>query len=508
MARFQDWVISEPAVAFIRELIGTFPESEVHFVGGMVRDAALGLNDHKDFDVVVGRVSANRLERFLAARGKVSLVGKTFGVFKFSPRGIDLKSQIDVALPRREHSLIPGGYRDFTVQSDASLPIEEDLSRRDFTVNAMAWDWKRSELIDPFGGLQDLRMKHIRAVGGPMERFREDYSRILRALRLACQLGFDIEVRTWESVKELMPHINDRRIERPWGRVVPHEVIAREFLRAFVCDPTRAFDLYDRSGGFTQLMPEVEEMKACPQPEMYHAEGDVWEHTRLALASLTSDAFHRQFGPRPLEAELVTAVLLHDVGKPHTMKTPDRDGVDRIRFDQHDAVGAGLAKKICTRLKLSSAPGDDPLHVDSDNVWWLVKNHLLGIRSDVDEMKNSTVEKYFLKDAHLGERLLRLIYADGMATVSPDGEPTVSNFFRIVDRVERLRRLRAEREAFTPLVNGHDIMQAFGLKPGPRVGELLELLREQQLTGRIRSRDKAFDFLRKHICEVPEEGKR
>ena len=504
MARFQEMVSQEPRVGFIEDLIGEFPEGEVYFVGGMVRDAIFGRLEHKDLDVVIGGVPVNRLKSFLRSRGKVSLVGKTFGVFKFTPEGTDPRNQIDVALPRKEHSLRSGGYRDFTIQSDADLPIEEDLGRRDFTVNAMAWDWKRKRLLDPFDGRNDLDQKLIRAVGKPIGRFQEDYSRILRALRFACQLGFNIEPQTWNAVKELMPHINDLRRDRPSERIVPYEVVARELLKSFVSDPARAFDLFDQSGGLEQFMPEMLKMKGCSQPEIYHAEGDVWTHTRLALACLVSDTFQDTFGPEPLEAELVMAVLFHDIGKPYTKRTPEEDGVDRIRFDQHDTQGAGLAKQICTRLKLSSPPSDDPLHVDPENVWWLVKNHLLGIRSDIDRMKNNTIEKYFLRDEEMGEKLMKVIFADGMATISPQGKPTVSNFFKIVSRVEELKKLRSEQVFLRPLLNGHEIMEAFHLKPGPHIGTLLDLLREEQLAGRIRSRQEALDFLREHVISKEE----
>ena len=498
LTRFQEKVSQEPGVAFIDDLIGEFPESKVYFVGGMIRDAVLGKVESKDLDVVIAGVPVNQLKSLLETRGRVSLVGKTFGVFKFSPEGGEPRNQIDVALPRREHSLVPGGYRDFEIQSDADLPIEEDLARRDFTINAMAWDWKGSRLIDPFDGLEDIAKRHIRAVGIPSERFREDYSRILRALRFSCQLGFDIEQHTWNAARELMPHINDSRVDRPSERIVPYEVVAKELLKAFVSDPLRAFDLFEKSGGFQQLMPELLEMKGCPQPEMYHAEGDVWTHTRMALQNLVSEEFQKQFGAEPIEAELVMATLFHDIGKPYTKRTPERDGVDRIRFDKHDAVGAGLARTMCTRLKLSSPPGNDPLHVDPDNVWWLVKSHLLGIRSDIEHMKNSTMEKYFLKDEELGRRLLKLIFADGMATISPEGKPTVSNYLKLQERVERLRKMRDERQAFLPVLSGHEIMEAFGLKPGPRIGELMALLREEQLAGRVQNKGEALDFLKRH----------
>jgi hypothetical protein len=219
------------------------------------------------------------------------------------------------------------------------------------------------------------------------------------------------------------------------------------------------------------------------------------------MECLGSRAFQEQFDAPSGGAEVSIAVLLHDIGKPRTIKTPQHDGVDRIRFDQHDTLGAGLAKTICTRLKLASPPGDDPLHVDPDNIWWLVKNHLLGIRGDVDQMRNRTVEKYFLLDPQLGRKLLMLIFADGMATISPDGQPTVFNFHKLVERVEGLEKLRSEQVTLRPVLNGREIMGAFGLQPGRKVGELIELLREEQLAGRVTGRKEALEFLRKHVAE-------
>lgn len=499
LLRFQTRLKNDPLLFFLNRLTSEYPQARVYLVGGMVRDGLMGRPDSRDFDVVVGGMTPSRLERFLAREGKVILAGKAFGVFKFTPKGADPRQQIDVALPRREHSTFPGGYRDFEVQSDADLPIEEDLSRRDFTVNAMAWDWRTSQLLDPFDGLGDMRSRRIKAVGEPSARFGEDYSRMLRALRFSCQLGYDIESLTWTAVRENMSHINDLRSDRPMERVVPYEVMAKELLKAFWLDAVKAFDLYEASGGFQRLMPELLKMKGCPQPEIYHAEGDVWLHTRMALGNLTSEAFRRQFGDDLPDAELVMAVLFHDIGKPYTIKTPGANGVDRIRFDQHDTVGAGMARKICVNLRLSSQPSEDPLHVDSENMWWLVKNHLLGIRGDIEHMKNRTIEKYFLLDEPLGMKLMQLIFCDGSATISPEGTPTISNFLKIAGRVRELKAIRAEEKFFRPLLNGHDVMRLFGLKSGPRIGDLLELLREEQLSGRVRTRREAIDFVKSQV---------
>jgi len=348
LGEFREKMEQDPGLSFAKELLENFFGAEIYLVGGAVRDAAAGMGKQKDFDFVVRNVPAEELEKFLSARGDVVLVGRNFGVYKFMPTGVKLEEAVDVALPRTEHSLgAGGGYRDFKVQSDPAMAVGEDLARRDFTVNAMALDLKNGKLVDPFHGLEDLEAKVLRAVGEPEARFKEDYSRMLRALRFAAQFGFEIEGKTFLAIQDMMKHIND---ERQRGgkkeRVIPHETIAKELLKAFWRDPVRAMDLYERSGALYELMPELFSMRSCPQPPNFHSEGDVWTHTRMALANLDSEKFKKQFGEARPSAEVVMAVLFHDLGKPLTLKTPERDGTDRIRFDGHDMAGAEAAEDI------------------------------------------------------------------------------------------------------------------------------------------------------------------
>jgi tRNA nucleotidyltransferase (CCA-adding enzyme) len=202
--------LQRPELGFLRALATRFPQAQVYLVGGAVRDAMLG-RETKDLDFVVRGVPGDALERFLGG-GRVHYVGKTFGVYKFVPNGWDPAEAIDVALPRTEHSeTLSGAYREFAVQSDPTLRVEDDLGRRDFTVNAMALDVLTGDLIDPYDGKGDLCKRRLRAVGDPDLRFAEDYSRMLRGLRLACQLTFDWEPGTWASLCRLMPQINAAR---------------------------------------------------------------------------------------------------------------------------------------------------------------------------------------------------------------------------------------------------------------------------------------------------------
>ena len=491
-AAFQAEPVSELLRALSRRAGG-----EWFLVGGAVRDLALR-RPVKDIDLVVRGLPLEEVRGALERHGRVDLVGKHFGVLKFVPQAFDVAEPIDVALPRTEHSLrYAGGYKDFAVQSDPRLPIEEDLRRRDFTINAMAWSLADAgTLVDPFGGGDDLVARRIRAVGVPAERFAEDYSRLLRALRLACQLGFDIEPTTWTALTQAVGHLNDKSGD---DYTVPRETIGKEVVRMFCHAPTRAFDLLDGCGAAALLMPELLPMKGCPQPRNYHSEGDVWVHTRLALAQLESERFHEEFPGEPPTAELVFAVLLHDVAKPVTLRTPERHGTDRIRFDGHDRIGATIAQALCARLKLSGFPKESPLHVDADRLAWLVGHHLLTMSGPVEQMKNSTVERYFFSDDRPGRTLLQLIWADSSATIHESGRADLTSYRQLTSRIARLEQLSAERHRLPPpLLDGHEIMRLLSLKPGPRIGELLTVVREAQLAGTVTTKDEAQQLLLAH----------
>lgn len=505
LVSFQEKLEVEPGLFFIKKLKKNFPEAEIFLVGGAVRDAAGGRFDQKDYDFVVRNIEAPDLEKFLSSLGQINLVGKTFGVYKFFPKEGKLTEAVDIAFPRTEHAFGTGGYRDVKTKSDPKMPIEEDLSRRDFTINAMAWDLKNRRFIDPFSGLADLEAKMVKAVGDAHTRFGEDYSRILRGIRFACQFGYAIEEKTYLALREMMARINDEReVAGKKERILPYEVAAKELVKAFYHHPARAFELYDQSGGFKMLMPEVLKMKGCPQPEVFHSEGDVFTHTRLVLEKIHSEAFEKQFGKKAKDAELVVACLLHDIGKPATIKTPERDRVDRIRFDEHDVKGAEIASSICKRLKLDSLPEASPLRVDPKRISQLVKYHMLTIEGNVREMRPGTIEKYFFNPNFPGENLLKLTYLDASATIPLDGKIDLENFYAITERIEELRqRFEAKAKLPLPILDGHEIMAYFKLPPGPKVGELIRVLREAQLGGEIKNKEEAYKFLKKQKKQGP-----
>ncbi len=472
---------------FTKRLTEKFPKAEIFLVGGAVRDAILD-RETKDFDFVIRNVSKNELQKFLASQGKVSLVGKKFGVFKFRPK--KWKSlEIDIALPRTEHSLnYSGAYKDFKIQSNSGLKIEKDLSRRDFTINAMAFkisDSKlenKSRLIDPFNGLSDLKKGFICAVGKPELRFREDYSRILRAIRFACQLDFKIAKKTWFAAKKEICNLN-KKIENK--RIVPYEVISKELNKALFKNPTLAIELFTKSGVFETLMPEILKMKGCPQPKNFHSEGDCFKHTILAIKNLKSEAFRKEFENQALPQEVIWGLLFHDIGKPYTITRSDR-----LRFNNHDSVSSKKFREIAERIKLASAG------VNIDIVEKIISKHMLPTHSKTSTMKDTTIEKYFFNPNFPGKDLMMLIFADISATIPPSGKPDFTEYNILKKRINKLKpKNKKDKKLPKPLLSGNDIMKKLKISSGPKIGQLLNLVREAQLKGKVKNKKQALDMI-------------
>ncbi len=516
IVHMQKLFTKDPLFGFLRVLQKTYPKADVYVVGGAVRDA-LRKKKTKDYDFVVRGIPMKKLEEFLTHHGVVNYVGRRFGVLKFVPhvakknisslRGFE---PFDVALPRREFSIKHSGhYRDFSVKSDHHLSVEDDLSRRDFTMNAIAFNIRTSTFIDPFHGIQDSDKKIIRTVGAPKIRFEEDYSRMLRALRFACQFGYTIEKETARAIKREMVNINKevsvvrgrgKNQTREKVRAVPYEVIAKEMMKTFAGDPVLAFDTYDEYGVFDAIFPEMIQMKGCVQPPEWHSEGDVWIHSRFALAHLFGKRFQKEFGGKKPDNLLVFATFLHDIGKPYTLKTPEKDGVDRVRFDGHDRVGAEIASKMITRLRLSSVMRSG---ISPEKISWLIKNHLLLLNSDLKTIKNNTLEKYFFKDRALGQALQKLMFVDALASVRADGKTTLSLYHALKRKLAKLIKTVEGRVSLPkPILNGNEVMTILGIQSGPLIGRIIERLREEQLSGKIKKKKQALVFLKKNKNEL------
>lgn len=462
-----------------------FPAARPYLVGGVVRDCLLK-RPTKDIDYVIAGVSAKQLESYLRGQGQVDAVGKTFGVLKFRPRGVSVTDSVDVALPRTEHSLRHSGrYRDFVVKTDERLSILSDVRRRDFTMNAIAWDIRGRQLVDPTGGVADIAAQRIRAVGSPRQRFQEDYSRLLRALRFSVQLGFQIEDKTWRALLVLTSRLGSDR--------VPRETVARELLRSLAGDPVRTMDVFDRAGVWRVLVPELAATQGCRQERKYHAEGDVWTHTRLALERAGSPEFAREFGPRSTSLQLLVTLLLHDIGKPIVAKK----NAKRSSFYGHELIGSQVAADICHRLKLSSHEGT----VDADQVRWLISSHMLTLHEEPSRIDPLTVERVFLNPLRPGQTLLQMMYADQSASRTPGGRPSLRRYHATKKLIEKVRRRGFDRRGNpNTLLTGEDIMKTLAIPAGRVIGLLHDALRAEQLRGKISQRTQALRFIRQHYA--------
>lgn len=486
VARFPDF-------SWIKKLLKEHPNVEIFLVGGAVRDIILKKKDVCDYDFVVRNITRKKLETFLKNEGIVNLVGKTFGVYKFVTPKAKLPETIDIAFPRTETKTgVQGKYRDFHIEVDSNTSIEEDLARRDFTINAIAWNVVSQELIDPYNGINDLRAKTINTVGIPKRRFEEDYNRILRALRFSIGLNFTITPRVSGRLKALVPKLNTKS---KGEYIVPREVIAKEMIKTFIADPVRAFDSYDSFGVFKVLIPELLPMKKCPQPVEFHTEGDAWEHTRLALTKIGDTQFKKLFPKEELTPLLIFGTLFHDIGKPSTLQTPKKDGVDRVRNNNHDHVGGKMVSEICNRLKLSSY---GEAGIDCDALSWLIRKHLLLVHGPIDNIKNSTLEKYFFNEQVPGMVLRQLFYTDGAATIPKDGNNlnALKSLLKRIKKIEPLIRTNQNVKR-KGLISGSDLIKELKLKEGPDIGSLLLQLREAELSGTITTKKQALSLAKK-----------
>lgn len=412
---------------------------EAFLVGGCVRDRLLGRPVH-DRDLATDATPRELRRLFPEALE----VGAHFGVVLVRRNG----EEVQVATYRSESSYRDGRHPD-AVRFEKD--VRADLRRRDFTINALLEDPFTGEVIDHVGGREDLQARLIRAIGEPRERFAEDHLRMLRAVRFAAELGFEIEARTMSAILDLAPMIQRISAER----------IRDELARILTgSNPKRGFELLDATGLLDHILPEVARMKGVEQPPDYHPEGDVWTHTLLMLGEL-----------RQAPLDLAWGCLLHDAGKPLTQTFEDR-----IRFSGHEKVGAELARRILERLR---HPKDL-----TERVAWLVAQHMRF--KDVEKMTDATFKRFVRQPGF--ETLLELYRIDLAASHRP---LTVYESVR-----KRLESLPPEALHPPPLLRGRDLL-AMGYAPGREFSRALKALEEEQLSGRIATRGEAEEFVRR-----------
>lgn len=413
---------------------------EALLAGGCVRDHLLGRTP-KDYDVATSATP----EQVIALFPGSLTVGAHFGVVIVRLG----EAHIEVATFRTDGSYKDGRHPESVTFSTA----EEDAQRRDFTVNGLFRDPISDRIIDHVGGLVDLEMRLLRAIGEPSRRFAEDKLRLLRAVRFATVLGFEIEPETWRAVCNHAPEIQSVSAER----------VRDELVKIFLHpNRLRGFDLLMESGLMAQVLPEILVLKGVEQPPQWHPEGDVFIHTRLMLSLL----------PEQVSLPLVLSVLLHDIAKPATF-TVDQTG--RIRFNGHDKLGAEMTGDILRRLKF---PNDviEPTQV-------AVEHHM--VFKDVKKMKKSTLKRMMARPTWQDELALHRVDCLGSNGLLDNYE------FMQAKAVE----FSQEPLIPKPLINGRDLM-ALGWQQGPQLGEVLTQVQDAQLEGLISTREEALEWLR------------
>lgn len=412
-----------------------------YFAGGCVRDTLLGI-EPKDYDIATSATP----DEVQALFPRSNAIGAHFGVILVNTGGFPF----EIATFRHDGSYIDCRHPESVTFTNP----EDDASRRDFTVNGLFQNPANGQVIDFVKGRHDLEAKLLRAIGRPAERFKEDALRLMRAIRFASTLGFQIEPATWSAMgenAELLAKISAERIRDEFTIILTSKYRAH------------GLDLLVQSGLMRHVVPEVYDLIGCEQPPQWHPEGDVYIHTRIMLEMLDDD-------PSP---ELALAVLLHDIGKPATFSYDETE--QRIRFNSHDRVGAEMAETILNRLKYSRQITRD--------VCSMVANHMNFM--NVQNMRTAKVKRFMARPTYEDEMELHRV------------DCASSNGF--TDNYEFLRAREQEFAAQPlippPLITGDDLI-GLGMEPGPGFTEILTRIQTEQLEGRLTSKQEALDFLR------------
>ena len=435
----------DPSESIARKIVRRLQEAghEAVYAGGCVRDMLRGVTPH-DYDVA----TSARPEAVQALFRRTVAVGAQFGVISVLENG----AEFQVATFRSDGDYVDGRHPESVHFSSA----EEDARRRDFTINGLFYDPVQGALRDFVGGQVDLAAGVLRAIGNPEERFAEDRLRMLRAVRFATVLGFEIESGTWEAVRQHAAAIREVSAER----------IREELLKTLHSpNRVRGLDLLDSSGLLREILPEMEALKGCEQPPQFHPEGDVWVHTRLMLSMLAPE----------VSTPLLFSVLLHDIAKPATYSLDPAEG--RIRFSGHEKLGAEMSETILSRLRFPRK--------DIDATVEAVANHMAF--KDVQKMRVSRLKRFLARPTITDELQLHRVDC-----ASSNGD--LSNYEFLNAKIEAFSQ-EAHPLIPPPLVSGRDLLE-LGMRPGQEFKVLLEEIQSRQLEGTLATREEALEWLR------------
>jgi len=420
---------------------------EAYFAGGCVRDYLLG-EIPQDYDIATSARAGDVRKLFPDSIA----VGASFGVV-IVPAG---RVKVEVATFRSEGPYSDGRHPDSVEWTDA----RGDVLRRDFTINGMLYDPVKEEVIDFVKGRQDLKKKVVRAIGEPEKRFEEDKLRMIRAVRFAAKLNFEIERKTAAAIKKLKDGLTQ----------VSRERIRDEFLRILVDENRkRGMALLDELGLLEAIMPEATAMKGVPQEKPGHPGRDLFEHILRVLDLLKNPG-----------EELAMAALLHDIGKPEAFR---RSGGKNFNF--HESIGAALTARILKRMKFSNE--------QIKRITWVVKKHMSLGQSF--KMRLSTLKRLF---AHEAYPVLAECYR---CDVSASGGG-LKNYGYACRKYEEFLE---EGKLPPPLVTGYDLID-LGLEPGPIFKRILDNIRALQLDEKIKTKEEALDVVRNGLKEFEKSG--
>jgi len=414
------------------------------WVGGCVRDFLLG-REPGDFDIATSALP-DQIEKIFK---RTIAVGRKFGVVVVVEEG----KQFQVATFRAESDYRDGRRPEKVIFSNA----REDAGRRDFTVNGLFYDPIAEKLYDWIGGEKDLRARTIRTIGAPEERFAEDHLRLVRAVRFAAQMDFQIELRTFAAIRAIAPKVKSISAER----------IRDELLKLFrPPHAARGLELLRDSSLLEYVLPEIAATIGCEQSPDFHPEGDVFTHLCLMLDRM----------PESADELLPWAVLLHDVAKPLTASRDPKTG--SIHFYEHEKIGARMSEQILERLRFPRK--------EIDAVAAAVRYHMQF--KDALQMRKATLRRMLLRETFPLELALHRLDCLGS-----HGRLDVYDFL-----VEQSAELAKQPEIRPALLTGKDLIK-MGLKPGPAMGGLLAEVREKQLQDELKTKADARSWVKRKI---------
>lgn len=458
-------------------------DGDVYAVGGYVRDLIRGIPS-EDVDILITHHPVEEIIKKIKSYGKVDLVGKSFGVIKFT---INRKTY-DIALPRRDmpKESEVRGHKDFIISANPDIPIERDLQRRDFRCNSIALRLIDNTLIDPFGSLEDISAKIIRLTNP--KAFPEDPLRVLRAARFASVLNFSIDTEIYDSSKDI--DLSGLSVER----------VNEEIFKILLLSPLPSSGLEElfKLGVLRQLFPELYSLTLSIQDSIFHPEKDlfghhtVWHHTKLTVdqAKRLADRFHLN---QEKKLTLLLAALYHDVGKPGTAQWEYKKGRMVITNNGHDVASEKITKKIFDRFRIFSWNGYNLRKIALS----LIRCHHRA--SELWQNKEIITKKAFNRlAADTDGEIELLVYLDAADRAGREDKPVRGLDEEGTWLLKKFDELNVSKETIKPIIMGRDLLK-MGQSTGPSMGRILKKLYQLQLDNEFETKEEGLKIAEKLI---------